>query len=55
MTSSVLLSANRIVSSADIVLSVLSSDTSRIQEGHITIGHIICDIAENFLATMNRR
>jgi len=35
---------------ADIVLIVPSSDTPRIQEGHITIGHIICDIAESFLA-----
>lgn len=33
----------------DIVISVPSSDTPRIQEGHITIGHIICDILENHL------
>lgn len=34
---------------ADIALVVPSSDTPRIQEGHITIGHIICDIVEKFL------
>jgi len=39
----------KIVEVADVVLIVPSSDTPRIQEGHITIGHIICDIVENFL------
>lgn len=38
---------------ADMVLIVPSSDTPRIQEGHITIGHIICDIAETLLATVS--
>ncbi len=34
---------------AEIALIVPSSDTPRIQEGHITIGHIVCDIVENCL------
>lgn len=39
---------------ADIVLVVPSSDTPRIQEGHITIGHIICDIVEDSLVAMKK-
>lgn len=31
---------------ASILLNVPSSDTPRIQEGHITIGHIICELVE---------
>jgi D-sedoheptulose 7-phosphate isomerase len=31
----------------DIAIIVPSNDTQRIQEGHITIGHIICGIIEN--------
>jgi D-sedoheptulose 7-phosphate isomerase len=34
---------------ADILLNVPSSDTPRIQESHITIGHIICELAEKEL------
>lgn len=34
---------------ADISLIVPSNDTPRIQEGHIMIGHIICDIVEKSL------
>ena len=33
----------------DIAIIVPSSDTQRIQEGHITIGHIICGLAEREL------
>lgn len=33
----------------DILLNVPSDDTPRIQEAHITIGHIMCEIAENKL------
>ena len=33
----------------DILLNVPSADTPRIQEAHITIGHILCEIAENKL------
>lgn len=36
----------------DIGLTVPSSDTPRIQEAHITIGHIICGIVEASLTTM---
>src|SRR3989338_3860227 len=31
---------------ADLLIAVPSNDTPRIQESHITIGHIICDILE---------
>jgi D-sedoheptulose 7-phosphate isomerase len=33
----------------DVAIIVPSSDTQRIQEGHITIGHIICGLAEREL------
>ena len=33
----------------DIVLQVPSSQTPRIQEAHITVGHIICELVENTL------
>jgi len=33
----------------DILLNVPSGDTPRIQEAHITIGHILCEIVENKL------
>jgi D-sedoheptulose 7-phosphate isomerase len=33
----------------DVAIVVPSSDTQRIQEGHITIGHIICGLAEREL------
>ena len=32
---------------ADVLLNVPSTDTPRIQESHILIGHIICEIVEN--------
>ncbi len=34
---------------ADLVLAAPSSNTSRIQECHITIGHIVCEIVEQSL------
>jgi len=34
---------------ANILLNVPSTDTPRIQESHITIGHIICEIVESAL------
>ncbi len=34
---------------ADILINVPSTDTPRIQESHITIGHIICQLAEGAL------
>ena len=33
----------------DILINVPSKDTPRIQEAHITIGHIICELVENSL------
>lgn len=41
------------ISLADFALQVPSSDTPRIQECHITIGHIICQIVEEKLFTEN--
>ena len=35
---------------ADVAIAVDSSDTARIQEAHITLGHIICELAEKALA-----
>ena len=37
---------------ADLVLIVPSNTTSRIQEAHITIGHIICELVEKELANI---
>lgn len=34
---------------SDICLKIPSSDTPRIQEGHITVGHIICYLVEKEL------
>lgn len=34
---------------ADVLLNVKSTDTPRIQEAHILIGHLICEIVENEL------
>lgn len=34
---------------AELVLKVPSDDTPRIQEAHITVGHIICDLVESKL------
>lgn len=39
-----------IKSLADILLNVPSSDTPRIQESHILIGHIICELVEENLS-----
>ena len=38
--------AVKVLNSADYVISVPSTSTPRIQEAHITIGHIICSIVE---------
>lgn len=40
---------NKLEKIADYCLKVPSSDTPRIQEGHITIGHIICYLVEKEL------
>lgn len=40
------LSGGKMKSLVDILLNVPSTDTPRIQESHITIGHIICEIVE---------
>jgi len=33
----------------DVLINVPSSDTPRIQESHILVGHIVCDITEKTL------
>ena len=38
---------------SDILLNVPSTDTPRIQEAHITIGHIICEQVEQRIFVMN--
>ncbi|SDE01214.1 phosphoheptose isomerase [Mucilaginibacter pineti] len=40
-------SGGKMKSEVDILINVPSSDTPRIQESHILIGHIICEIVEN--------
>lgn len=35
--------------SSDYLINIPSADTPRIQESHITVGHIICEIVENNL------
>ena len=37
----------------DLNISIPSEDTQRIQEGHIMIGHIICEIVENQVLNIN--
>lgn len=39
----------KIKSLADVAIIVPSQDTQRIQEAHITIGHIVCDLVEQSL------
>ena len=43
------LDGGKLKSICDIVLSVPSNDTPRVQEGHILIGHIICQLIEEGL------
>ena len=43
------LKENRIEKIADFCLKIPSTDTPRIQEGHITVGHIICFLVEKEL------
>jgi D-sedoheptulose 7-phosphate isomerase len=42
-------SGGKMKEGSDYLLNVPSTDTPRIQESHITIGHIICEIVENNL------
>lgn len=39
-------SGGKLIALSDILINVPSQDTPRIQESHITIGHIICEIVE---------
>ena len=41
----------KIAELADMALIVPSSDTPRIQEAHIVIGHIICDVVEKLMTS----
>jgi D-sedoheptulose 7-phosphate isomerase len=42
-------SGGKMRENSDYLLNMPSSDTPRIQESHITVGHIICEIVENNL------
>jgi D-sedoheptulose 7-phosphate isomerase len=45
----------RLKDMADLCILVPSSDTPRIQEGHITVGHILCDLVEkNYFDRISR-
>jgi D-sedoheptulose 7-phosphate isomerase len=39
----------RLMECADLVLTVASDTTARIQESHITLGHILCDLVDRSL------
>lgn len=39
----------KLASSSQLVFAVPSDDTARIQEAHITLGHILCDLVERTL------
>ena len=39
-------SGGRLKDYTDVLINVPSEDTPRIQESHITLGHIICEIVE---------
>lgn len=43
------LSGGKMKGACDYLLNMPSTDTPRIQEAHITVGHIICEIVENNL------
>jgi D-sedoheptulose 7-phosphate isomerase len=43
--------SSRLIEFADLVLAVPSDITPRIQEAHITIGHIVCELVERELAS----
>ena len=47
-------SGGKLRSMCDHLLNVPSSDTPRIQESHITIGHIICELVESALFSNNK-
>ena len=40
---------NKLQEIADVIIKVPSNDTANIQESHIMIGHIICEIVEKQL------
>ena len=37
----------KMTNTCDVVLNIPSLDTARIQEGHILVGHIICELIED--------
>ena len=41
--------AGELAAGADLVFAVASDTTARIQESHITVGHILCDLVERIL------
>jgi len=47
------ITGGKIADYCDVLLNVPSTDTPRIQEAHILIGHIICELAEKALFVKN--
>jgi D-sedoheptulose 7-phosphate isomerase len=47
-------SGGKLAKVTDLVITVPSKDTPRIQEAHITIGHIVCELVEKELARTGR-
>ena len=45
--------AEKLKAVSDIILKIPSDDTPRIQEGHIVLGHIICELVENEMVEKN--
>lgn len=45
--------AEKLKTVSDIILNIPSDDTPRIQEGHIVLGHIICELVENEMVEKN--
>jgi len=46
-------SGGKLATVADLVLAVPSDSTPRIQEAHITIGHIVCELVEKELSNLD--
>lgn len=42
-------SGGRMIDVCDVMIQIPSSDTPRIQEGHILVGHIVCELIEESL------
>jgi D-sedoheptulose 7-phosphate isomerase len=41
--------SGKLATMADVVIAVPSNNTQYIQEGHLSIEHILCELVENYL------